>query len=794
MRKGPLDHPELRLIEQHVDRGELQEAQRLLGAVDDAPSLRHGISYLTTRLLFERGRLDGSAVAQRVRDLLKLSGAFPEAETLLLAVERGVREGGSAPPSEPAAPRGPLTDSASIEALFESRKPSSPNLPRIPKAPGLPNFERVPDERPSYLPAKPENIIPSLLPHGLPFAHTHPHLSREEHALETTRPPPEGARSARRTSGRIRSGPPPALDDEATPSVIDIAALLDEARFAEALECLDRTGSTGPDQQLLRARAFHGEGRRKEAALALEPLCSAPLLEPELRGSCARLLIELDELDQALEQSERAHHDDPDSPFLRLTLAWSKLRVARRSGERRFVEEAKQLIEGIEAYNLPLPALVLALGACVEAHIGNPEHAVEMAERALEADSRAADAAWALGVAAARLGRPDDAKQAFLRLLNLSLVEARLLRRELNALGAPITDAPRAPHLEFMSQSARLWHPFENALVAGERSRVAAGMEEICRNTLNELKQAGALEDFPSVASSAANLFSRAPVWHHFAPFDLSLWSMPRVAAVLDLIYGPEPRAIASDDAALIQLVGAYIGETLRQTRGGTWQSTGSDFLSAVVQCDKREWRPFELVLARLRRGILLNIGHGPSSTDISGTPWEHRVQIPVSPPVPWGDRPWPDPSRMEAIARALVDSVVGVYARQLSEGPLDLSIESLGALDRYLALVAPLEAVLDENPIWARRLAVLIGAYLGETLRELMGGRWVHEDCAQVHADLYVVMLANSVRITPVAQVMSRVTGDSDLTLIEYASRLFYRMADPVRSAAQPGFPPGGA
>jgi tetratricopeptide (TPR) repeat protein len=770
-----LDHPELRLIEQHIDRGELQDAQKLLGSLEDAANLREGISYLTTRLLFERGRLDASAVAERVRDLLKLPVSFPEAETLLRAVERSTAEPATARPAGPASAEAP-PDRASLEALFETKRPASPSLPRIPKAPGLPSFTRPSDQRPSYLPAKPDHIIPSLLPHALPFAHTHPHLSREERALETTRPPPAESR-------RIRSGPPPALDEEATPSVIDIAALLDEARFAEALECLDRTGSSGPDQQLLRARAFHGEGRRKEAAIALEPLCSAPLLEPELRGSCARLLLELDELEQALEQSERAHHDDPESPFLRLTLAWSKLRVARRSAERRFVEEAAQLLEGIQAHNLPLPALVLSLRACVEAHIGDADDAMEMAQRALASDSRAADAAWALGVAAARLGRPDDAKGAFLRLLNLSLVEARLLRRELNSLGAPITDAPRAPHLEFMSQSARLWHPFENALVGGERARVTTGMEEICRSALAELRQSGTIDDFPALASSAANLFSRAPIWHHFAPFDLSLWSMPRVAAVLDLIYGAEPRAIASDDAALIQLVGSYIGETLRQTRGGTWQSTGSDYLSAVVQCDKREWRPFELVLARLRRGMLLNIGHSPSIAAVSATSWEHRVQISVSPPVPWGDQPWPDPSRMEQIARALVDSVVGVYARQLSEGPLDLSIESLGALDRYLALVAPLEAVLDENPVWARRLAVLVGAYLGETLRELMGGRWVHEDCAQVHADMYVVELANSIRITPVAQVMSRVTGDSDLTLIEYASRLFHRMAEPTRS-----------
>jgi hypothetical protein len=167
-------------------------------------------------------------------------------------------------------------------------------------------------------------------------------------------------------------------------------------------------------------------------------------------------------------------------------------------------------------------------------------------------------------------------------------------------------------------------------------------------------------------------------------------------------------------------------------------------------------------------------------------------VQIAVSPPVPWGDQPWPDPTRMEQIARAVVDSVVGVYARQMSEGPLDLSIESLGALDRYLGLVAPLEAVLDENPVWARRLAVLIGAYLGETLRELMGGRWISEDCAQVHADMYVVVLGNSVRITPVTQVMSRVTGDSALTLIEYASRLFHRASQPVREPASTGFRSG--
>ncbi|HMJ11630.1 MAG TPA: tetratricopeptide repeat protein [Polyangiaceae bacterium] len=782
MGNGPLDHPGLRRIEQHLDHGELQDAQKLLSSLEDAAGLRHGLSYLTTRLLFERGRLDAGEVAQRLRDLLKLVAPFPEAQTLLASAEGNALQRASASGAASAEPvRAAAPDAQSIDALFKSRNRPSPSLPRIPKAPGLPNFTPSPDDRPSYAPPKPiEDAIPSLLPHGLPFAHTHPHLSDEERARETTRPPQTNSR-------RIRSGPPPALDEGATPSVIDIAALLDEARYAEALECIERTGSNGPDQQLLRARALHGEGRRKEATLALVPLCSAPLLEPELRGSCARLLIELDELEQALEQSDRAHHDEPDSPFLRLTLAWAKLRVARRSGERRLIEEAEQLLEGIQAHNLPLPALVLSLRACVQAHIGDPDEAMATAERALATDSRSADAAWAMGVAAARLGRPDDAKQAFLRLLNLSLVEARLLRRELNALGAPITDAPRAPHLEFMSQSARLWHPYENALVAGERSRVASGMEEMCRVALAELNQTGKAHDFPAVASVAANLFSRAPIWHHFAPFDLSLWSMPRVAAVLDLIYGPEPSAIASDDAALIQLVGSYIGETLRQTRGGTWLHEGGELLSAAVECDRRQWRPFELVVARLRRGMILTLGQAPSIAG-GATPWNHRVQIPVSPPVPWGEAPWPDPSRIEQIARAVIDSVVGVYSRQMSEGPLDLSIESLGALDRYLALVAPLEAVLDENPVWARRLAVLIGAYLGETLRELMGGRWVTEDCAQVHADRYVVVLANSVRITPIAQVMSRVTGDSDLTLIEYASRLFHKLTAPAHEAARGG------
>jgi tetratricopeptide (TPR) repeat protein len=762
---GPLDHPGLRLVEEQIERGDLQRAQQLLARLDDSRALRHGISYLATRLLFERGRLDKQRVIERLRDLVKHAAPFPEAEAMLRAAENGtlrrtrsrMLEAQEAPDAEQA---------KSIEQLFKKSRSTAPSLPSIPKAPALPNFTPSPDRSPSYAPPESEQEpVSSRRPGVVAFARAQPTLNAEEREMQTTRPPREEA-------VEIRSGRPPAFDDAAAPSVIDIAALLDEARFEEALNCLERSTLTGPDQQLLRARALHGQGWRKQALAALEPLCQAPLLEPELRGSCARLLVELDELDRAIEQGERAHHDDPDSPFLRLTLAWSKLRALRRSGERRLVEEAQTLLDGIQARNLPLPALVLALRACVQAHAGDAERAIALAQRALSLDSRAPDALWAMSIGSARLRRQHDAKQAFLRLLNLNLDEARLLRKALQALGAPISDAPRALDLEFGSAAA-FWHPLENMLVNGERAPVIIRLDELCRERLGELTAGGGRHDFSTIAEFAAGLFTTLPVFHHFAPFDHSLWSVPRVAAALDVLYGTEPLSTPLPDSNLVLLIGAYLGEVLRGSRGGTWSGAPDDLSAVSVNCEDTRWRPFELVFARLRRGLSLSVEQTIALTHPGADPWNQRVQTSASPPLPWAPRAWPEPSTIEQLGRSVVQSVIGVYCRDIAQSPLDWSFASLRALDQYLSLVAPLKAPPDDDPVFARRLAVLLGAYLGETLREAAGGHWLYERCAHVEADAYVMKLADVRTATPLTQVMARVIGDSEVSIVEYAGSL---------------------
>src|SRR4051812_1664926 len=88
-RSSPLDHAELRDVESLLDKKDLAEAQRQLALLGARAELADGVAYLTTRLLFARGRLDASGVADRLRDLVHRDKVFPEAEALLSQAERG---------------------------------------------------------------------------------------------------------------------------------------------------------------------------------------------------------------------------------------------------------------------------------------------------------------------------------------------------------------------------------------------------------------------------------------------------------------------------------------------------------------------------------------------------------------------------------------------------------------------------------------------------------------------------------------------------------------------------------
>jgi hypothetical protein len=129
MREGPLDDARLRAIEESLNKGRYDDAQRRLGALVAVEGLDHGIAYLSARLLFHRGRLDATSVAARLRDVLRLRPDFAEAEQWLETVERG-QAVTAPPPSRLETPR--IPEPARQQAL--TRRPASLGSLDLPKS------------------------------------------------------------------------------------------------------------------------------------------------------------------------------------------------------------------------------------------------------------------------------------------------------------------------------------------------------------------------------------------------------------------------------------------------------------------------------------------------------------------------------------------------------------------------------------------------------------------------------------------------------------------------------------
>jgi tetratricopeptide (TPR) repeat protein len=737
MTSGPLDDPRLLAIERELEAGSLDEAQRLLGDLGDAPALRAGTTYLATRLLFLRGRLDAQGVAERLTDLLQTVQGFPQAEALLAAAEqhlstsaRGARAGHT--------PIVEVTGGATLSDLASNASPRAPRVTpmSIPRAPGLPYFSAPADSTPSYAPEQ--------------------------------RKPSEP---------RIRSGTPPPPVLGALPSLFELAGMLDQHEFRQVINAIDTAGGVpSPDYALMRARALTGEKQTADALAMLKPLCAAPLLDPELRAGCAKLLLELGHARPALAQAEKAYADDPEPPAVALTLAWALVRVARRESDRRqaLLERADQILGAFSAHNLPRAALFTALRASVQAEIGDAERAVALAGRALGMDHMSPDALAALAVGSARLDRAHDAQQAWLRLLDSSYAEADALSEQLEGLGvslAKLNPADR-PGTHSAHPPPPVWDSVECAVLEERRSDAAVAFEALGRDRLTQLAEHARARDLPVVATVGANFLTTSPVSRNFAPFDLSLWSIARLEAVLDVLYGSEPRPkLDSDDYPIVVLLGAYLGETLRGAHAARWRGSLSEIDSACVETAGGAWKPFELVRARIRSGGRLALDTRLGALAHPGSkPWAHRIPNPVAPPCPWDGAGWPDVDRARELGQALSSSIFGEYCEQALGTPLDRSLASIAALDGYLALIAPDEAPAEVHPPWAPRIALLAGAYLAETLRESLGGEWLTAPDGVLGPASYRVRVgAHEVR--PVEEVLARIerrvsTPLSDLTV----------------------------
>jgi hypothetical protein len=111
MSGGPLTDERLGAVDAFLNEGRLEEAQQRLVALGGERDLGPGLSYLTTKLLFLRGRLDTESVRDRLKEVIAECPDFPEAETLLRITDpppRDTRPAPAAPSVRPPAELGTL--------------------------------------------------------------------------------------------------------------------------------------------------------------------------------------------------------------------------------------------------------------------------------------------------------------------------------------------------------------------------------------------------------------------------------------------------------------------------------------------------------------------------------------------------------------------------------------------------------------------------------------------------------------------------------------------------------------
>ncbi|HVJ16154.1 MAG TPA: hypothetical protein VM686_12015, partial [Polyangiaceae bacterium] len=693
MGKGPLADPRLRAIEDRLNAARFEDAQFLLAELGDRESLRPGATYLATRLLYQRGRLDEAAVVQRLRDVLRQVEHFPEARAMLEAAERGALEPdpsgfltatlpplagptlhdprepeswiGSAAPEIPRAPAVPQVSAAAAPASprvravternrardtlqeFISRSEPLPpssgkNAPGSTKPPSSGSAWRSKDDLegdapPSSRPSQPTSVarielgprrrtVPSS-PGSDPMPAPAPDFSRRTGNVRSTLAQPDAGRS-------VRPGMP---DEDALPTALTVVSLLDDGEASRALALLDRwEGPLSPELVILRARALWALDRRAAALSDIERVGNAPLVEPELRASAARLLIEMDDLERAVQQARHAYQDEPGSILVRLTLAWALIRAGRRSGHAGLYQQADSLLTTLRPRATPLPALVHGLRACIAAEFEDNERALNSAQLALGLDPHAADALAALAVASAKLEREGDARRAWQRLLEVNRNEAEALATTLSLRGVELDTPESSSRGNDAVKSARLWEALEVDLVAGRREKAIAAFERACADYARDPQRRLQGNDMSSLALEAASVFTNAPVFRHFAPYDLSLASTSRLEAGLSVLYGAGPRLnpVTGRHPVLLWL-GAYLGECVRQAFDGRWRGTLQNPQQAAVEARDHVYAPFERVEQRLRIGRSIRL-----DTEVlahpAAEPHARRVALDLVPPSPW--------------------------------------------------------------------------------------------------------------------------------------------------------------
>ncbi|HET9931437.1 MAG TPA: hypothetical protein VFQ35_12140, partial [Polyangiaceae bacterium] len=456
--------------------------------------------------------------------------------------------------------------------------------------------------------------------------------------------------------------------------------------------------------------------------------------------------------------------EDADDVLARVTCAWALVRSLRRSGDSALAAEAEALLATTTLADGPIATLLTALRAALAAERGQHAEALTLAERALSQDARQVDALATVAVASAGLGKAAEAERTQRRLRELAPDEAvandaAILRRRHGR------DAPKAPPVP----PAR-WGAEEAALTRGDSLPALELLARKARDALRAQQRRGGTEVWHALAMQAAHLLTELPVFRHFAPYDCSVFSVDRLEAALSLLFGSgSPRTVL--DEATVVLLGAYVGESWRQAFGADWHGVLSFPFAASVQGIGLMVRPCERVRERLEQGVALGI-ETPHSLHPGADPLGNSVPLSLVPPAPWDPAEFPSVAEFSALGRNLGESVIGLYCERTLGLRLDLSISTAVAIDRYVALLAPSKAPPDPNARWARRVALLLGAYLGEILVDAVAASWENIVAPKSLED-YRLVLPHGNAATLAVRVEERLTGRRAGALAEHVARL---------------------
>ncbi|HEY8944593.1 MAG TPA: hypothetical protein VIM73_10045, partial [Polyangiaceae bacterium] len=316
---------------------------------------------------------------------------------------------------------------------------------------------------------------------------------------------------------------------------------------------------------------------------------------------------------------------------------------------------------------------------------------------------------------------------------------------------------------------AALFGDAETALVHGRPELAILGFERACQDRLRSLSRRGGAEAWPPIAAAAARLFTELPVLRHFAPFDCSLFGIERLSAAFDVLYGASGRTAFGDEGTIL-LAGAYFGDSLRQAFGGEWHGSPDLPRAASIEAIGMSIRPCEAVARSLRDREPLAF-EAPAHLHPGADPLGNTVPLSLVPPSPWDPEPWPALHRVSELGRLLPQSVVGAYCARVASR-LDHSVSSVAILDRYVTLLAPPKAPPALEAGWTRRVAVLLGAYLGEVLIRALGARWLEQDRPDGPA-AYRIALRDGSQTTPIARALDRLSGRRAGPLSDYVSRI---------------------